>query len=219
VDPDGTGGYYQPVRYQSPSSGGSYVGIAQTRLTCSLAGGFGSVVVVYAKRYHTNENPAVDSLLMSLGSNPGAGTPLASGTAGGTTNAVARGAHVSLRAQWASCPLQDTCGDHICGADETVLTCAADCTKPTGCTGAERFAAFDLASQSVVDQRESMAVAWFATGGSFDNDRTGRESSDTTDSSDNGWRAPDGPGPVYLWVVLRDNRGGVGWEQYTIQVH
>jgi hypothetical protein len=231
VDPDSTGGYYQPVRYLAPGDSGGFVGIAETRLTCNLAGAYGNVVVEFSKRYHVNANPVVDAVLLSPGDNPAAGTPLVGGDAGagdagaggaggtGAGNAVAAGAHVSLRVRWAACPVKDSCGDHVCGADETLQGCPADCTNPVACTGAERFAAFDLASQSVVDQRESIAVAWFATRGSFDNDRTGRESSDVTSSSDNGWTAPTQRGLVYLWVVLRDDRGGVGWAQYAIDVH
>ncbi len=219
VDPDSTGGYYQPVQYRFPTGGADYVGIAGTRLTCSLAGGFGSVVVAFAKHYHANANPAVESLLVSLGDDASAGKPLtASGGDGGTANAVPAGARVALRVGWAACPQSDTCGDDICGADETLQTCPMDCMTPAGCSGAERFAAFDLASQSVVDQREAMAVAWFATGGTFDDDRTGREATDLLNTSDNRWKAPAQAGIVHLWVVLRDSRGGVGWADYPIEV-
>jgi hypothetical protein len=219
VDPDATGGYYQPIRYLAPTDAGAYVGIAETRLTCSLAGAYGNVVVDFAKRYHVNANPEVGSLVLSLGDDASAGKPLSGSDAdGGAGNSVPAGAHVSLRAGWAACPVHDTCGDKVCGADETVQSCPADCMNPVACTGAERFAAFDLASQSVIDQRESIAVAWFATKGAFDNDRTGRDSTDLANTSDNGWRAPAEPGLVYLWVVLRDDRGGVGWQQYAIQV-
>jgi hypothetical protein len=89
---------------------------------------------------------------------------------------------------------------------------------PTGCTGAERYAGFDLGSQSVVDRREAIAVAWFATGGTFDADRTGRVSSDLTNTSDNGWKAPEARGLVHIWIVLRDDRGGVGWAHYPVHV-
>jgi hypothetical protein len=220
VDPDSTGGYYQPVRYVAPGKTGVFVGIAESRLTCSLAGAFGNVVVDFAARYHGNTNPAVASLLLSLTDNPAAGSPVGSGGGGdaGAATMVRAGARTTLRASWTTCPLTDVCGDHVCGPDETLKTCPADCTKPVGCTGAERFAAFDLGSQSIVDQREAMAVAWFATDGSFDNDRTGRASTDDTDSTDNAWTAPGKAGPVHMWVVLRDNRGGVGWADYVIDV-
>ena len=98
-------------------------------------------------------------------------------------------------------------------------SCPADCATPKGCTGAERFVAFDIVSQSLVVQRESIAVAWYTTtGASVDDDRTGRNSTDLTTTSDNGWQAPATPGVAHLWVVLRDNRGGVGWAEYAFDV-
>jgi hypothetical protein len=63
-----------------------------------------------------------------------------------------------------------------------------------------------------------MDIAWYATAGSFDDDRTGRASNETTNSSPNTWHAPAQPGRAHLWVVLRDDRGGVGWSDYTIDV-
>ena len=61
-----------------------------------------------------------------------------------------------------------------------------------------------------------MHVSWFATGGSFDLDRTGRDGSDVTTTSDNGWTAPSSGTAVHLWIVLRDDRGGVGWAGYAL---
>ena len=63
-----------------------------------------------------------------------------------------------------------------------------------------------------------MLVSWFATGGTFDNDTTGRSATDSTPYTENGWTAPATAGTVYVWVVLRDDRGGVGWNSYTINV-
>jgi hypothetical protein len=218
VDPDPTGGYYQPVRFFAETDAGTYVGMAETRLQCALANGYGNVVVEYANRYHANANPEVASLRLSLQGDAAEGTPL-SEMDGGTANVVPVGAHVALRVAWAACPKEDACGDGVCGPDETSKECATDCSpNPKGCSGAERFAGFDLASQSVIDQRESMAVAWFATNGTFDDDRTGRDSTDFANTSDNGWTAPRDRGLVHIWVILRDNRGGVGWADYRVQV-
>jgi hypothetical protein len=90
---------------------------------------------------------------------------------------------------------------------------------PKGCTGAERYVVFAIASQTNVDQRESVGAAWYTTaGGAVDTDRTGRAAADLTTTSDNGWRAPNVPGPAHLWVVLRDDRGGVGWAEYVFDV-
>ncbi|MGH7282438.1 MAG: hypothetical protein ACRELY_13000 [Polyangiaceae bacterium] len=75
---------------------------------------------------------------------------------------------------------------------------------------AESFVVYDPSSVSVVDARESIRVSWFASGGSFDADRTGRDASDTTTFTENGWAAPSS-GIVHLWVVMRDSRGGVSF--------
>ncbi len=79
----------------------------------------------------------------------------------------------------------------------------------------------DLVTNTIVDQRERIAVSWFATDGAFDSDTTGRDSSDTSTTTDNGWEAPAKPprqSPVVLWVVLHDDRGGVGWQEYAFDV-
>jgi hypothetical protein len=214
VDTDPTGGYYAPIRLLSPDGS---ITMAETRLVCGVSGAPGEVSVDFAHRYHPNANPAVASLA-SVDAGGTAGAPLV--TSGDGTNSVAVGAALKLRVSWsASCPATaDSCGDGVCGPDETSEDCPADCTMPIPCTGAERFVVFDVAGQSLVIQRESIAVGWYATGGSFDEDRTGRDSSDTTTSSDNVWHAPSTPGRAHLWTVLRDDRGGVGWAEYVFAV-
>jgi hypothetical protein len=139
--------------------------------------------------------------------------------ASGKTTSAAIGATVPLEVSWPSCPLTDVCGDGICGADETLMSCPKDCKTPHGCGGAERFVNFDLGSQSVLDQRESIQVSWYSTGGSFDNDSTGRVDTDTGLTSDNNWHAPSQAGTAHLWVVLHDARGGIGWAGYVVDVH
>ena len=59
---------------------------------------------------------------------------------------------------------------------------------------------------------------WFATAGTFDEDHTGREEGDVAPSTDNAWTAPSSAGQVHLWAVIRDDRGGVGWRSFTIDV-
>lgn len=212
VDPDQTGGYYQPLRVAGPDGS---ITLGETRLSCGVGGAPAVIGVEYGHRYHANANPAVDSL--ALVADGVAGAPLVTADQG--SNDVPRGAKLGLRAAWQSCPSTDACGDSVCGPDETSMTCPADCTMPSGCTGAERFVVFDVPSQSLVVQRESMAMAWYATGGTFDNDRTGRDPADLTTTTDNAWHAPSVPGPIHLWVVLSDDRGGVGWAEYLLDVH
>ncbi|HEY3817928.1 MAG TPA: hypothetical protein VGL81_12190 [Polyangiaceae bacterium] len=212
VDPDATGGYYQPVSLFIPTPSGPTSALYQTRISCGLAEGSSDVANDFLARYHMNANPAVASLVV-LGAG---GAPLAMDP-GGAGNSVAVGQTVALEVAWAACPLTDTCGDGLCGPDESLASCPADCTTPQGCTGAERYVSFDLSSQSLVDAREGIHVSWFATGGSFALDRTGVDGTDPATTSDNTWQAPGAAGTVHLWVVLRDDRGGIGWGAYTLQ--
>ena len=75
---------------------------------------------------------------------------------------------------------------------------------------AESYVVYDASSVSVAEARESIRVSWFATGGSFESDRTGRDANDTATFTENGWTAPSS-GTVHLWIVMRDGRGGVSF--------
>lgn len=210
VDPDATGGYYQPIRVLVPSGTGDVIGIAETRLTCGLAG-TPDQVAQFARHHIANVNPAIDSL--SAGS-----TSLATVDAG-ATNLISVGGSLELRVAWTVCARPTgICGDHFCELSETPTSCPADCMTLSGCTGAETYVALDLATHNLIDRREGMQVSWFATAGRFDNDRTGRDPADDANFSTNTWHADWAPGRVQLWVVLRDDRGGVGWAQYAFDV-
>ncbi len=216
VDPDPTGGYYVPVSFfvLDPTQAAPISTIYPSRLSC----GFAAVDPVSAgelnARYHLNANPMVASLTLA------GGAPLQPDTMMGAVNPVTAGQKLQLEVAWPGCPTTDVCPDNVCGADESTTSCPADCkTPPTateGCAGAERYVNFDIASETVVDQREGMHVAWYATGGTFDADRTGRDGTDMTTTSDNGWQAPAAAGPVHLWIVLADDRGGVAWAGYAL---
>ncbi len=213
VDPDTTGGFFEPVRLLAADG---TVTVDQMRLSCGLGGVASDVAVDFAHRYHVNTNPAVESLSI-VGPDGKPGPPLMTADKG--ANTVSAGDHVSLRVAWSACPNTDACMDGFCGPEETSDNCPADCAMPKGCTGAERSVVFDIGSQSLVDQRESIAVAWYTTtGASVDTDRTGRDSADLGTTSDNGWHAPSAAGSAHVWVVLRDDRGGVGWAEYVFDV-
>jgi hypothetical protein len=215
VDPDTTGGYYQPVRLWAPAD--DLLAIGETRLLCGLAGGTADQSTQFAKQYLPNTNPAIESLVSQQS------TQLTEdGADAGASNVVAAGSALSLEVSWSPCPTvgaPPSCGDGVCGPDpsETATSCASDCPA-TACTGAEEYLNLDVSTGTLIVQREGMHVAWYSTAGSFDDDSTGRDQSDMTTSSDNVWHAPSQPGPVHLWVVLQDDRGGVGWESYTITV-
>ncbi len=83
---------------------------------------------------------------------------------------------------------------------------------------AEVFQVYDAQTQTLVSQQESLHMSWFVTGGTFEHDRTGVASGETATSTSNPWTAPMQAGTVYLWLVLRDSRGGIDWKSYTIQV-
>jgi hypothetical protein len=82
---------------------------------------------------------------------------------------------------------------------------------------AEPFPVFDPASRTLVDHREEIRVSWFVSGGALASDRTGRGEADTASFADDVWTTPE-PGPAYLWVVVRDSRGGVAFAGYTVAI-
>jgi hypothetical protein len=215
ADPDTTGGYYQPLRLLVSTDGSDVYTIAETRVSCGVAGAPPDLSTAFQQRYHLNANPAVESLGIVNGT---VVTPLAVDDGSGKTNPVATGQRLSTRVTWRACPDPDVCGDGVCGPDETAATCAGDCMAAQGCSGAERYVNMDLGSRSLVVEREGMRVSWFATGGAFDLDHTGRDATDPASTSDNAWTAPRQGGQVHLWVVLRDDRGGVGWMAYVLDV-
>ena len=61
-------------------------------------------------------------------------------------------------------------------------------------------------------------MSWFATSGSFVHDRTGVASTETATSTNNSWKATDEAMEVYLWLVLRDSRGGTAFKSYGLHV-
>ncbi|HSS40206.1 MAG TPA: hypothetical protein VLT58_15670, partial [Polyangia bacterium] len=70
----------------------------------------------------------------------------------------------------------------------------------------------------LLQQRESLRVSWYASAGSFVHDVSGRASDDPETYTQNQWTAPTTPGPVHLWAVLRDNRGGIDFASAEIDV-
>ena len=49
-------------------------------------------------------------------------------------------------------------------------------------------------------------------------DRTGRDSDELSTITDDAWTAPSSGAVVYLWVVLRDSRGGLAFTSDDIIV-
>ncbi|MET0344211.1 MAG: hypothetical protein ABW252_24560 [Polyangiales bacterium] len=212
VDPDETGGYKLPVVLGANAGAGDSVVLYDQRITCGLSGVPPQLSVEFATRYHRNQNPAPSELRVL---EPSGATRV---VALGQPLEVAAGAGVTLEAAWPACPASDTCGDGVCGPDETVQGCGQDCATQRGCDGQERFVALDRGTGTLVVRREAMRLAWYATRGGYDEERTGVADDAAAPASRNTWTAPSEPGPATLWVVLRDARGGVGFREQAVIV-
>jgi len=81
----------------------------------------------------------------------------------------------------------------------------------------ESFPVFDPASRTLVDHREAIRVSWFVSAGALAEGRTGRGEAETETFADDVWTTPEA-GPAYLWVVVRDSRGGVAFAGYTVTI-
>ncbi|MFZ5893698.1 MAG: hypothetical protein ACOY0T_21735 [Myxococcota bacterium] len=213
ADPDSSGGYYQPLRVRAPQSEAEY-SAGFTRIACGVGNATQEQALEYGKRYRDNENPEIAAVLVDP---DGSAQALSEDESAPTL--LSAGARLTLRASWADCPVDGTCGDGICDPNDDRDACSADCSTPHGCTGAEPYVYLDPIQRSVVDRRESMRVSWFATAGTFEHDRSGRsETEASVSSSDNVWVAPGATELVRFWVVLRDDRGGVGYKALFARV-
>lgn len=74
---------------------------------------------------------------------------------------------------------------------------------------AEPYVVYDPERVALARRVEEPRAWWFATGGTFARHRTAADARGPF--TENAWTAPDRPGPVHIWVVLRDGRGGVDW--------
>ncbi len=85
---------------------------------------------------------------------------------------------------------------------------------------AEPYVAFDPATVSVVDRRESLRVSFYATAGRFAADAAGvdEDAARAVTAVDDAWTAPAAPGPVTLWTVFRDSRGGTAVDRHALVV-
>lgn len=215
ADPDLTGGYYQPVRILHQLAENDYLlGAGESRLSCGLPGATPETALAFKSSYKPNENPVLAGVSV-VGDTETALTP-DDGTSTGF--AVRAGSKITLRAAWPACPDAPTCGDGICSPGEDVTSCLDDCMKPHGCGGAEAYVYYDPATRMVTPRREAITVSWFATAGSFATDRSGRAEDEKETTSDDAWTAPAKRGQVAVWVVIRDDRGGVSWKRYRIDV-
>jgi hypothetical protein len=83
---------------------------------------------------------------------------------------------------------------------------------------AESFLYYDPQSQTLVTRREAMRVSWFATGGDLPVDATAVGETDDATTASTTWRTPATPGSAWLWIVLRDSRGGIATQTLEVTV-
>jgi hypothetical protein len=81
----------------------------------------------------------------------------------------------------------------------------------------ETYPAYDILARTLVSHREAMRVAWYATGGTFEHDVTGRSESETDTFAVNTWKSSTA-GLTHLWIVLHDSRGGVDFASFDLEV-
>ena len=83
---------------------------------------------------------------------------------------------------------------------------------------AEPYLAFDVIQRMLVNHpRETMRVSWYATGGSFEHDITGRGENESENYAQNTWKS-DVAGLVHMWLVLHDIRGGTDFAAIDFNV-
>jgi len=191
VDADPTGGYYQPVGLFDFAQGEA--SLFEARVACSLPGVTREQFAQWNQRYVRNVNPRVDAVEALQD-----GTPVLLDEGADAALYVRAGERVTLRV-WT-----ETCGREV--------------DASAACGGAEPYLYFDLASRSLVTRVERLSASWFATAGRFREARNALESADEGSLAVNVWTAPREPATVTLWVVVRDDRGGVSWQRHRIEV-
>lgn len=209
VDPDPTGGYYQPVLTWLDSSA---LTLGATRLDCGLAGAPRDSQLEFRQRYRKNENPAPTAfvILRTDGSELELGSELVELTPDEA---------VTLELRWPGCPRSSVCGDGVCGAAEDVVSCADDCKTPRGCAGAETYAYYDPATNSVIDRREGLVVSWYGSDGSLEFSQGGvSESEPEAVATSVPYRTPAQETELTLWAVLRDERGGSSLREGRVRI-
>lgn len=220
ADPDATGGWYAPIRVEGPKTS-SDIDFFRVRLRCPLAGTTQQQAAAFQQGYRTNAPPQLAVLYMRRADGVEVPVDLA------TPLTLRSGETVTWRATWPDCGNHAVCGDGHCDIDERstlgsatdgLSACKDDCQKPQGCGGAERYLRFDVVSRALVIQREAVNAAFYTTGGSLGDPSSGRSASDPGSDVRTAFTAPDSSGPVWLWLVLRDDRGGVGWQGWQVQV-
>lgn len=212
VDPDPTGGFYQPVSSTLVDSGVTSMG--SVRIFCPPSGLDQEQAAAFNASYRNNQSPSIDQLSARTSGGEILPIPAEPDALSVVPNQV-----LHFQALWHTCPHSAVCGDGVCGAGEDKTNCADDCTAPKGCTGAEDYAWFDPDSRAVQPRHESIRVSWFSTAGHFESAVTGRDEAEYDQiATEDAWTAPATAGDVRVWAVIRDSRGGQTFRSFLVAV-
>jgi hypothetical protein len=210
VDPDITGGFYQPV----VGALGENLTLGTVRIACDQANVNREQALELKQRYRPNEAPHIASVAWSSdGSAP-------QSLSEETTRQLSTLRASELRVSWDECPTESVCGDGLCTAFEDNNSCMEDCgSARKGCTGAEPYVWYDRESAQVQPRREGISVAWYTSNGHFDDEQTGLDEAEAKRRNDtrNVWR-PASAGPATVWLVIRDTRGGLSWKTFHFEL-
>jgi hypothetical protein len=171
-----------------PGDEAAEVALAAARVRCGLANVGQELYIDWNRQYLSNTNPEIGGATLERGDGPIA-------LSSGVPLAVGAGERIELTVSWEACP-----------------------DEPAVCGGAETYVVHDPATGELVERREAISAAWFATGGTLALARNGRDGSDGRAWVENGWTAPQQAGEFWLGVVLRDERGGIGFAGYELRV-
>jgi len=211
VDPDPTGGFYQPIGATLRSSGVTSLGAV--RIFCPPSGLDQEQAAEFNSKYRNNQSPRIQTLSARPESGGSSLIPDEPESLVVSPKQV-----LSFEAAWPTCPTSAQCGDGVCSAGEDRSNCVEDCTTPKGCTGAENYVWFNPETRAVEPRHESIRVSWFSTAGRFANAVTGREESELETTTENTWTAPETSGEVRVWAVIRDARGGQSFRSFVVSV-
>lgn len=208
--PDQTGGYYQPVLVGWTEEDADQPALGAVRLLCGGANVPQEELIKFNSGYRPNENPVIERVVATVDDAAAVELDLEDDIPAGTA--------LEFTIEWAECPDESECGDGLCTVGENATVCADDCrTEPVvGCTGAEQYLLADPQSKTVVERQESIEVSWYSTLGEFDYSTTDNE--DVITQTHNRWVAPNEPGPVRMWFVVRDSRRGTTWQDVTLNI-
>ena len=113
-------------------------------------------------------------------------------------------------------PLQLAAGGAAVAAD--AIPADTDVALTASWPVVESYLYYDPVSEMLVTRRESMALSWFATAGTLPVDASAVGETDPAQSATTTWHAPATPGPAWLWLVLRDSRGGIATQTIAVSV-